>query len=166
MSLHNGTAYETELKRMLEQSGRYVLNLGQNESGDLISFYEGIYTVHEVKSQMNGQMRFDFDNFKLRQQWDNLAMTAHYVNVEYVFRTKGKQWHVRCVQPDEPCPKSIRIDLLPVISFSVAIQTRQDTPRMNERDNECNLTLPDITIKKIKPKAPRRDKHGKNKQLV
>lgn len=156
MSLHNGTAYETEFKRMLVQSGRYVLNLGQNESGDLISFYDGIYTVHEVKSQMNGQMRFDFNNPKLRQQWNNLARTAYYVNVEYAFRTKGKKWHFRTVYPDEPCPKSIRIDLLPVISFSDTRQTRQDTPRMNERDRECNLTLPDITIKKIRPKAPRR----------
>ena len=156
MSLHNGTAYETELKRMLEQSGRYVLNLGQNESGDLISFYDGIYTVHEVKSQMNGQMRFDFNNPKLRHQWNNLARTACYVDVEYAFRTKGKIWHFRTVYPDEPCPKSIRIDLLPVISFSDTRQTRQDTPRMNERDRECNLTLPDITIKKIRPKAPRR----------
>lgn len=153
MSLHNGTAYETELKRMLEQSGRYVLNLGQNESGDLISFYDGIYTVHEVKSQMNGQMRFDFNNPKLRQQWNNLARTAYYVNVEYAFRTKGKKWHFRTVYPDEPCPKSIRIDLLPVISFSVAIQTRQDTLSINETDMEGNLTLPDMKIKKIKPKA-------------
>ena len=152
MSLHNGTAYETELKRMLEQSGRYVLNLGQNESGDLISFYDGIYTVHEVKSQMNGQMRFDFNSPKLRQQWNNLAMTACYVNVEYAFRTKGKKWHFRRVYPDEPCPKSIRIDLLPVISFSVAIQTRQDTLSINETDMEGNLTLQDIQIKKIKPK--------------
>lgn len=156
MSLHNGTAYETELKRMLEQSGRYVLNLGQNESGDLISFYDGIYTVHEVKSQMNGQMRFDFSSPKLRWQWNNLARTACYVNVEYAFRTKGKKWHFRRVYPDEPCPKSIRIDLLPVISFSDTRQTRQDTPRMNERDTEGNLTLPDITMKQIKPKAPRR----------
>ena len=156
MSLHNGTAYETELKRMLEQSGRYVLNLGQNESGDLISFYDGIYTVHEVKSQMNGQMRFDFNNPKLRQQWNNLARTAYYVNVEYAFRTKGKQWHFRRVYPDEPCPKSIRIDLLPVISFSVAIQTRQDTLSINETDMEGNLTLPNVKMKQIKPKAPRR----------
>ena len=156
MSLHNGTAYETELKRMLEQSGRYVLNLGQNESGDLISFYDGIYTVHEVKSQMNGQMRFDFNNPKLRQQWNNLAMTACYVNVEYAFRTKGKKWHFRRVYPDEPCPKSIRIDLLPVISFSVAIQTRQDTLSINETDMEGNLTLPNVKMKQIKPKAPRR----------
>ena len=156
MSLHNGTAYETELKRMLEQSGRYVLNLGQNESGDLISFYDGIYTVHEVKSQMNGQMRFDFSSPKLRWQWNNLARTACYVDVEYAFRTKGKQWHFRTVYPDEPCPKSIRIDLLPVISFSDTRQTRQDTPRMNERDKECNLTLPNVKMKQIKPKAPRR----------
>jgi len=156
MSLHNGTAYETELKRMLEQSGRYVLNLGQNESGDLISFYDGIYTVHEVKSQMNGQMRFDFSSPKLRWQWNNLARTACYVDVEYAFRTKGKIWHFRTVYPDEPCPKSIRIDLLPVISFSVAIQTRQDTLSINETDMEGNLTLPNVKMKQIKPKAPRR----------
>ena len=156
MSLHNGTAYETELKRMLEQSGRYVLNLGQNESGDLISFYDGIYTVHEVKSQMNGQMRFDFSSPKLRWQWNNLARTACYVDVEYAFRTKGKQWHFRTVYPDEPCPKSIRIDLLPVISFSDTRQTRQDTPSINETDMEGNLTLPNVKMKQIKPKAPRR----------
>ena len=72
------------------------------------------------------------------------------------FRTKGKQWHFRTVYPDEPCPKSIRIDLLPVISFSDTRQTRQDTPRMNERDKECNLTLPNVKMKQIKPKAPRR----------
>ena len=128
MSLHNGTAYETEFKRMLEQSGMYVLNLGQNESGDLISFApDGTFTVYEIKSQMNGQMRFDFDSPKLRQQWNNLSVTANYVNVEYAFRTKGKKWHFRTVYPDEPCPKSIRIDLLPVISFSDTRQTRQDT---------------------------------------
>lgn len=156
MSLHNGTAYETELKRMLEQSGRYVLNLGQNESGDLISFYDGIYTVHEVKSQMNGQMRFDFSSPKLRWQWNNLARTACYVDVEYAFRTKGKIWRFRTVYPDEPCPKSIRIDLLPVISFSDARQTRQDTLSINETDMEGNLTLPNVKMKQIKPKAPRR----------
>jgi Holliday junction resolvase len=138
MSLHNGTAYETEFKRMLEQSGRYVLNLGQNESGDLISFYEGIYTVHEVKSQMNGQMRFDFDSPKLRVQWGNLAMTANYVNVEYDFRTKGKQWHVRQVSANEPCPKSIRIDMLPTVSFQDALQTTQITPKTIERDIEAD----------------------------
>lgn len=154
MSLHNGTAYETEFKKYLEHLGHYVLNLGQNESGDLISFApDGSYIVHEVKSQMNGQMRFDFSSPKLRWQWNNLARTAYYVNVEYAFRTKGKKWHFRTVYPDEPCPKSIRIDLLPVISFSVAIQTRQDTLSINETDMEGNLTLPDMKIKKIKPKA-------------
>ena len=33
------------------------------------------------------------------------------------FRTKGKKWHFRTVYPDEPCPKSIRIDLLPSYDY-------------------------------------------------
>lgn len=118
MSLHSGTTYETEFKRLLEQAGYYVLNLGQNESGDLISFApDGTFTVYEIKSQMNGQMRFDFDSPKLRQQWNNLSVTANYVNVEYAFRTKGKQWRFRNVGANEPCPKSIRIDLLPSYDY-------------------------------------------------
>ena len=35
MSLHNGTAAETERKRMLEAEGHIILNLGQNQYGDL-----------------------------------------------------------------------------------------------------------------------------------
>ena len=35
MSLHNGTAAETERKKMLEAEGHVILNLGQNQYSSL-----------------------------------------------------------------------------------------------------------------------------------
>ena len=42
MSLHNGTAAETERKKMLEAEGHIMLNLGQNQYGDLEDFPEDL----------------------------------------------------------------------------------------------------------------------------
>ena len=51
MSLHNGTQAETERKKMLEEQGHIILNLGQNQYGDLEDVCCDI--IIEVKSSKN-----------------------------------------------------------------------------------------------------------------
>ena len=53
MSLHNGTAAETERKRMLEAEGHIILNLGQNQYGDLEDVCHD--TIIEVKTSRHGR---------------------------------------------------------------------------------------------------------------
>ena len=53
MSLHNGTAAETERKRMLEAEGHIILNLGQNQYGDLEDVCHDV--IIEVKTSKNGR---------------------------------------------------------------------------------------------------------------
>ena len=52
MSLHSGTAAETERKKMLEEKGHIILNLGQNQYGDLEDVCCNV--IIEVKSSKNG----------------------------------------------------------------------------------------------------------------
>jgi hypothetical protein len=53
MSLHNGTAAETERKRMLENEGHIILNLGQNQYGDLEDVCHDI--IIEVKTSKHSR---------------------------------------------------------------------------------------------------------------
>ena len=53
MSLHSGTAAETERKKMLEEQGHIILNLGQNQYGDLEDVCCNV--IIEVKSSKNGR---------------------------------------------------------------------------------------------------------------
>ena len=78
MSLHNGTAAETERKRMLEHEGHIILNLGQNQYGDLED------VCHDIIIETHSST--------LREQCTETLQNLGYT-LKHVGRTvKGKGW--------------------------------------------------------------------------
>ena len=88
MSLHNGTAAETERKRMLEAEGHIILNLGQNQYGDLEDVCHDV--IIEVKTSKNG--RRDLSK-KEKMQMVNLLKLKPYRRVRYDIRFHGNNRH-------------------------------------------------------------------------
>ena len=88
MSLHNGTAAETERKRMLEAEGHIILNLGQNQYGDLEDVCHD--TIIEVKTSMHGRRKL---SRKEKEQMANLLRLKPYRKVRYDIRFHGNYHH-------------------------------------------------------------------------
>ena len=97
MSLHNGTAAETERKKMLEQEGHIILNLGQNQYGDLEDVCHNI--IIEVKTSKNG--RRDLSR-KEKEQMENLLKLKPYRKVRYDIRFHGNNHHAPVWQSEFP----------------------------------------------------------------
>ncbi len=97
MSLHNGTAAETERKRMLEAEGHIILNLGQNQYGDLEDVCHDV--IIEVKTSKNG--RRDLSK-KEKMQMANLLRLKPYRRVRYDIRFHGNNHHSPVWQSEFP----------------------------------------------------------------
>ena len=97
MSLHNGTAAETERKRMLEAEGHIILNLGQNQYGDLEDVCHD--TIIEVKTSRHG--RRDLSK-KEKIQMGNLLKLKPYREVRYDIRFHGNNHHAPVWQSEFP----------------------------------------------------------------
>ena len=97
MSLHNGTAAETERKRMLEAEGHIILNLGQNQYGDLEDVCHD--TIIEVKTSMHGRRKL---SRKEKEQMANLLRLKPYSRVRYDIRFHGNNHHSPIWQSEFP----------------------------------------------------------------
>ena len=97
MSLHNGTAAETERKKMLEAEGHIIINLGQNQYGDLEDVCHNI--IIEVKTSKNG--RRDLSR-KEKEQMENLLKLKPYRKVRYDIRLHGNNHHSPIWQVEFP----------------------------------------------------------------
>ena len=97
MSLHNGTAAETERKRMLEHEGHIILNLGQNQYGDLEDVCHDI--IIEVKTSKHS--RRDLSR-KEKDQMTNLLMLRPYRTIRYDIRFAGNGHHGPVWQTEYP----------------------------------------------------------------
>ena len=97
MSLHNGTAAETERKKMLEQEGHIILNLGQNQYGDLEDVCHNV--IIEVKTSKN--RRRDLSK-KEKAQMAKLLELRPYRIVRYDIRFHGNGHHPAIWQSDYP----------------------------------------------------------------
>ena len=97
MSLHNGTAAETERKKMLENEGHIILNLGQNQYGDLEDVCHNV--IIEVKTSKNG--RRDLSR-KEKEQMRNLLKLKPYRKVRYDIRFHGNNHHPPIWQSEFP----------------------------------------------------------------
>ena len=97
MSLHNGTAAETERKKMLENEGHIILNLGQNQYGDLEDVCHNV--IIEVKTSKNG--RRDLSR-KEKLQMENLLKLLPYREVRYDIRFHGNNHHSPIWQVEFP----------------------------------------------------------------
>ena len=97
MSLHNGTAAETERKKMLEAEGHIMLNLGQNQYGDLEDVCHNV--IIEVKTSKNG--RRDLSR-KEKEQMENLLKLKPYRKIRYDIRFHGNHHHSAIWQVEFP----------------------------------------------------------------
>ena len=97
MSLHNGTAAETERKKMLEAEGHIIINLGQNQYGDLEDVCHNV--IIEVKTSKNG--RRDLSR-KEKEQMRNLLKLKPYRKVRYDIRFHGNNHHAPVWQSEFP----------------------------------------------------------------
>ena len=97
MSLHNGTAAETERKKMLEAEGHIIINLGQNQYGDLEDVCHNV--IIEVKTSKNG--RRDLSR-KEKEQMRNLLKLKPYRKIRYDIRFHGNNHHAPVWQSEFP----------------------------------------------------------------
>ena len=97
MSLHNGTAAETERKRMLESEGHIIINLGQNQYGDLEDVCHDV--IIEVKTSKNGRRGL---SKKEKAQMENLLKLKPYREVRYDIRFHGNNRHSPVWQSEFP----------------------------------------------------------------
>ena len=97
MSLHSGTAAETERKKMLEAEGHIVLNLGQNQYGDLEDVCCNI--IIEVKSSKNG--RRDISK-REKEQMEKLLQLKPFRIIRYDIRFHGNSHHAPVWQEEFP----------------------------------------------------------------
>ena len=97
MSLHNGTAAETERKKMLEAEGHIIINLGQNQYGDLEDVCHNV--IIEVKTSKNG--RRDLSR-KEKMQMENLLKLKPYRKIRYDIRFHGNNHHAPVWQSEFP----------------------------------------------------------------
>lgn len=97
MSLHNGTAAETERKKMLEAQGHIILNLGQNQYGDLEDVCCDI--IIEVKTSKH--KRRDLSR-KEKAQMENLLKLSRWRKIRYDIRFHGDSRHEATWQTEYP----------------------------------------------------------------
>ncbi len=100
MTRFTGVRYETEFKKLLQSHGYYVLNLGQNEAGDLIAFYNSHPIIFEIKSVKGNEFRF---NRKTKEQWKKLKTDQQFAQVFYAVKFLKRGWKLYPV-PKEPEP--------------------------------------------------------------
>ena len=123
MSLHNGTAAETERKKMLENEGHIILNLGQNQYGDLEDVCHNV--IIEVKTSKNG--RRDLSR-KEKMQMENLLKLLPYREVRYDIRFHGNNHHSPIWQVEFP-------DRI-VSSFKVRVITNPPEARHQKKNSK------------------------------
>ncbi len=112
MSLHTGTLAETEDKKRLESEAHIVLNLGQNQYGDLEDVCHDI--IIEVKTSKNS--RRDLSK-REKEQLANLLKLRAYRTVRYDIRFHGNARHPPVWQsffPDK-IVSSFRMREIPII---------------------------------------------------
>ena len=97
MSLHNGTAAETERKKMLEAEGHIVINLGQNQYGDLEDVCHNV--IIEVKTSKNA--RRDLSR-REKEQMRNLMALSPWRRIRYDIRFHGNHDHGAIWQSEFP----------------------------------------------------------------
>ena len=97
MSLHNGTAAETERKKMLEAEGHIILNLGQNQYGDLEDVCHNV--IIEVKTSKNGRRGL---SRREKEQMENLLKLKPYRKIRYDIRFHGNNHHAPVWQSEFP----------------------------------------------------------------
>ena len=97
MSLHNGTAAETERKKMLEAEGHIILNLGQNQYGDLEDVCHNV--IIEVKTSKNGRRGL---SRREKEQMRNLLKLKPYRKIRYDIRFHGNNHHAPVWQSEFP----------------------------------------------------------------
>ena len=97
MSLHNGTAAETERKKMLEAEGHIIINLGQNQYGDLEDVCHNI--IIEVKTSKNGRRGL---SRREKEQMRNLLKLKPYRKIRYDIRFHGNNHHAPVWQSEFP----------------------------------------------------------------
>ena len=97
MSLHNGTAAETERKKMLEAEGHIIINLGQNQYGDLEDVCHNI--IIEVKTSKNGRRGL---SRREKEQMGNLLKLKPYRKIRYDIRFHGNNHHSPIWQSEFP----------------------------------------------------------------
>ena len=97
MSLHNGTAAETERKKMLEAEGHIIINLGQNQYGDLEDVCHNV--IIEVKTSKNGRRGL---SRREKEQMRNLLKLKPYRKVRYDIRFHGNNHHAPVWQSEFP----------------------------------------------------------------
>ena len=134
MSLHNGTAAETERKKMLEAEGHVILNLGQNQYGDLEDVCHNV--IIEVKTSKNG--RRDLSR-KEKMQMENLLKLLPYREIRYDIRFHGNNHHSPIWQVEFP-------DRI-VSSFKV--RATMNPPEI--RQPKTNSKRTHYKIEKVKP---------------
>lgn len=79
-----GVEAETERKKMLEQEGHIILNLGQNQYGDLLDVCH--LTIIEVKSSKHTRRKIRNSE---KEQMANLLKLTPYLKVRYDIRFNG-----------------------------------------------------------------------------
>lgn len=126
MSLHNGTAAETERKKMLEAQGHIILNLGQNQYGDLEDVCHD--TIIEVKTSKN--KRRDLSK-KEKIQMENLLKLTRWRKIRYDIRFHGSSsqkpvWI-------EFCPDGIQSSLNKPTDNTM---NKKEAPRVVSKSNE------------------------------
>ena len=134
MSLHNGTAAETERKKMLEAEGHIILNLGQNQYGDLEDVCHDV--IIEVKTSKNG--RRDLSR-KEKEQMRNLLKLKPYRKIRYDIRFHGNNHHSAIWQSEFP-------DRI-VSSFKLGATMNPPEPRQPK----TNSKRTHYKIEKVKP---------------
>ena len=97
MSIHNGTAAETERKKMLEDQGHIIINLGQNQYGDLEDIC--CNTIIEVKTSKHP--RRDISKTE-KKQMENLLALKPYRKIRYDIRFHGNNHHAPVWQSEFP----------------------------------------------------------------
>ena len=97
MSLHNGTAAEKERKKMLEAEGHIILNLGQNQYGDLEDVCHNV--IIEVKTSKNGRRGL---SRREKEQMENLLKLKPYRKIRYDIRFHGNNHHSPIWQSEFP----------------------------------------------------------------
>ena len=128
MSLHNGTAAETERKKMLEAEGHIIINLGQNQYGDLEDVCHNI--IIEVKTSKNG--RRDLSR-KEKEQMENLLKLKPYRKIRYDIRFHGNNHHAPVWQSEFPDRIVSSFKLRATMNPPEARQPKTNSKRMQNK---------------------------------
>lgn len=131
MSLHNGTAAETERKKTLEAEGHIILNLGQNQYGDLEDVCHNV--IIEVKTSKNG--RRDLSK-KEKTQMENLLKLKSYREVRYDIRFHGNNRHSPVWQSEFPDRIVSSFKLRATVLFSGNERAKTNSKRMQNKKQE------------------------------